>query len=197
MLLNDVEKIMMNNPLRAAVQWQWEARRLLRLGGEAPKGTVLEVGCGRGVGVEIILDRLRAERVHAFDLDPEMAGLAQKRLRRKNRPAHVWVGDVTRIPAPDAAYSAVFDFGIIHHVPNWRDALTEIHRVLRPGGRFYVEEILRRFVLNPIIRTLTVHPLEDRFDMPAFHQALENTGFKVTNTATFLGWAAWFIAEKK
>ncbi|HPO12458.1 MAG TPA: class I SAM-dependent methyltransferase [Candidatus Hydrogenedentes bacterium] len=197
MLLNDVEKIMMNNPLRAAVQRQWEGRRLLRLGGEAPKGIVLEVGCGCGVGVEIILDRLHAERAHAFDLDPHMVTLAQKRLNRKNRPAYVWVGDVTRIPAPDATYAAVFDFGIIHHVPNWRDAITEIHRVLKPGGRFYVEEIMRRFVLNPIVRTLTVHPLEDRFDMPEFHAGLEQAGFTVTNTAKFLGWAAWFIAEKQ
>ena len=37
----------------------------------------------------------------------------------------------------------MFDFGIIHHVPQWRRALAEVARVLKPGGRFYAEEVLR------------------------------------------------------
>src|SRR5207245_2589090 len=96
--------------------------------------------------------------------------LAQRRLAR--RDARVFVGDATRIAADDATYDAVFDFGIIHHVPQWRDALREIHRVLKPGGRFYAEEVLDRFIFNPLVIHLLDHPLSDRFDHDAFRHGL-------------------------
>jgi hypothetical protein len=56
MLLNRVEYALMNNPLRAALQRHFEAARLLRMGGPMQGGTALEIGCGRGVGAELILD---------------------------------------------------------------------------------------------------------------------------------------------
>ncbi len=45
MLLNRVEKALMNNPLRASVQRRFEARRLLRMGGRMPGPRALEMGC--------------------------------------------------------------------------------------------------------------------------------------------------------
>jgi hypothetical protein len=72
MLLNRAETLLMNNPVRAAIQRHFEARRLLELGGPLPGGTALEIGCGRGVGTELILDVFGADRVDAIDLDPAM-----------------------------------------------------------------------------------------------------------------------------
>jgi trans-aconitate methyltransferase len=43
---------------------------------------VLEIGCGRGVGTEIILERFGARRVFAFDFDPTMVKRARRRLAR-------------------------------------------------------------------------------------------------------------------
>lgn len=60
MLLNRVEKALMNNPLRASVQRRFEARRLLRMGGRMPGARALEMGRGRGVGVELILNEFGA-----------------------------------------------------------------------------------------------------------------------------------------
>ena len=85
MLLNAVEKALMNNPVRAAIQRRFEAKRLLELGGPVAGGRALEVGCGRGVGVEIILDLFGAGSVDAFDLDPDM--VAQARARHARREA--------------------------------------------------------------------------------------------------------------
>ena len=64
--------VLMNNPLRPFIQRRFEALRLLRMGGRTDGLHVLEVGCGRGVGVEIILDAFGARRVDAFGLDPRM-----------------------------------------------------------------------------------------------------------------------------
>ena len=68
MLLNRIEYALMNNPVRAAVQRHLEAKRFLEMGGAMCGGAALEIGCGRGVGVEIILDLFGAERVDAFEL---------------------------------------------------------------------------------------------------------------------------------
>jgi ubiquinone/menaquinone biosynthesis C-methylase UbiE len=135
----------MNNPIRAALQRRIEAGRLLRLGGPV-RGVALEIGCGQGVGAEIVLDVFGAERVDAFDLDPRMIARAQSRLANRGQRARFWVGDVTRTPMPDETYDAVFDFGIIHHVPEWPHAVAEVARVLKTGGRFYAEEVLRAVI---------------------------------------------------
>lgn len=197
MLLNRLEKAAMNNPVRAAVQRHLEARWLLELGGRLPAGgAALEVGCGRGVGIELILDHFGADHVDAFDLDPHMVALARVRHARRAERVRVSVGDAERIDAPDASYDAVFDFGILHHVPDWRRAVREIARVLRPGGRLYAEEVLARFIGHAVWRRLLAHPQHDRFDRTAFARALGEAGLHVLGTRELAHRFAWFVAEK-
>ena len=69
----------MNNALRRLGQ-QYDASWLERLGGRVDGRRVLEVGCGRGVGVQIILERFGAASVEAIDLDPKMVECARRRL---------------------------------------------------------------------------------------------------------------------
>ena len=176
MILNRLEFVLMNNPIRAALQRHVEARRFLRMGGPLPGARALEIGCGRGVGVELILDVFGAAAVDAFDLDPRMVAIAQRRLGSRGPRVRLWVGDAAAINAPDAAYDAVFDFGIIHHVPNWRGVLVEVHRVLRPGGVFYAEEPLGGLLNHPLMHRLFAHPVEDRFDTADFRSALRASG---------------------
>jgi ubiquinone/menaquinone biosynthesis C-methylase UbiE len=196
MLLNRVEKALMNNPIRALSQRWIEAPRLLAMAPLAPGARVLEVGCGRGVGAEIALDLFGAAHVDAFDLDPEMVRLARTRLEHRSAEVRFWVGDVERIDAPDGAYDAVFDFAILHHAPRWRVAVSEIARVLRPGGRLYAEEVLRDFIDAPLWRRLLDHPKEDRFDARSFADALRCAGLRGVEARDLLGQFAWFVAEK-
>jgi len=196
MRLNRVEFALMNNPLRAAVQRRVEARRLLRMGGAMRGGRALEVGCGRGVGVEIILDLFDADRVDAFDLDPRMVTRARRRLQSRQDQVRLWTGDVTSIEANDGAYDAVFDFGIIHHVPDWRMAIAEVMRVLRPGGRFYAEEPFGAIISQAAVRRLLKHPEQDRFDHAQFCDALTEAGFKLTAISQVWNLGGWYIADK-
>jgi ubiquinone/menaquinone biosynthesis C-methylase UbiE len=195
MKLNGIERALINNPIRAALQRHYEAQKLLRMGGPARGGHCLEVGCGRGIGIEILFDRFGAEHVDAFDLDPKMIELAKQRLARR-RNVRLWTGSATDIRAAEAIYDAVFDFGIIHHIPDWRAALREIHRVLKPGGRFYADEVLAEFIHHPVWRVLLDHPKTDRFDRRGFERGLMAAGFDVITSNELFGQFAFFVAEK-
>ncbi len=196
MKLNFVEKAMMNNPVRALVQKKFEAGRLLAMGGRMGGGLALEVGCGRGIGAEIILKHFNADKIDAFDLDSRMVKLARKKLEAFGEKVNVWEGDVTKIPSADNQYDAVFDFGIIHHVPDWRRAVAEIHRVLKPNGTFYCEEVFERFITHPLWRFLLKHPQEDRFDFRVFLNHLKDSGFSIVASNQLFAQFGWFIAQK-
>jgi SAM-dependent methyltransferase len=178
MKLNRLEFVVVNNPLRAAVQRWLETPLLLGDRGELRGRRVLEVGCGRGVGLEILASR-GAATVSGFDLDPAMIALARTRVPVSGSGAYVYVGDATAISAPDGSFDAVVEYAILHHIPPWREALGEIARVLRPGGLFYFDDLLRGFTTAWPISVLFDHPLHTQFEAAEFHAALETHGLHV------------------
>jgi ubiquinone/menaquinone biosynthesis C-methylase UbiE len=196
MLLNKLEFALMNNPVRALIQGQIEARVLAHLGGTIDNGRALEVGCGRGIGIQAILETFHAQHVDAFDLDVRMVIRARQRTLKYGDRVRLWVGDASAIAAPSETYDAVFDYGIIHHVPDWRTALSEVHRILKPGGRFYGEEMLAGFITHPIARRLFDHPQKDRFRMPVWLAGMEDSGLSVTHHGSVGGIFGWFVATK-
>jgi len=174
MLLNRLEKLSMNNPVRAWIE---------RLGGRTPGARVLEIGRGRGIGTEIIFERFGAAEVHAFDLDPDMVRRARSRLAPYIEADRLGleVGDASAVPADSASYDAVFDFGILHHVPDWRAAVAEVARVLRPGGLFFFEEVTRQALDRWVYRNFFEHPAEDRFGPEDLACELGRRGFQLVN----------------
>jgi ubiquinone/menaquinone biosynthesis C-methylase UbiE len=148
--LNWVGRAAMNSWTRAVMQRTYVAQLFERFGGRLEGGRVLEVGCGGGAGIELILDRFGAAEVCAFDLDPKMVDRARRRLA--SRPVgqvRLGVGDVTAIEAQDASFDGVFDFGAIHLVPDWETAVAEVGRVLKPGGLYFFELVTSRLLRLP------------------------------------------------
>ena len=178
MRMNRTETVLVNSPPRRWLQRAVETPVLLRLGGRMAGGTALELGCGRGAGIELILDRFGADRVIGFDLDEAMVARARRRLAGRS-DVDVRVGDAVAIDLPDASVDAVFDFAIIHHVPDWQTAVGEIRRVLRPGGRLYYSEVTKHALDRPTYRMLFDHPDHDRFTASDFVAALEDHDLRV------------------
>ncbi|MEE4114042.1 MAG: class I SAM-dependent methyltransferase [Desulfobacteraceae bacterium] len=196
MQLNFLERLFILSPVRAFLQYQLEMRRLIQMGGSMQGARVLEVGCGPGFGIDLLYSRFGAASVDAFDLDPKMVSRVQRRQNKRPRNPGLWVGNVRHIPVADSSYDAVFNFGAIHHVVNWRASLDEIHRVLKPGGRFYCEEILSRYITHPLIGKLMDHPQEDRFDETQFIDALQKTGFSIESSSQLADLYLWVVATR-
>ena len=192
MKLNRVEKALMNNPIRAFVQRHYEAGVMQKLGGRLHDMRVLEIGCGRGVGTQIISERFRAREVDAFDIDADMVEQARRRLSHYPPDRlRLFVGDAARIEAPNESYDAVVDFGIIHHVPGWRHAVREVSRVLRPGGLFLFEEVTGQALSRWVYRTFLQHPPEENwFSREEFIAELECQGIEVGANST-----EWFFGD--
>jgi ubiquinone/menaquinone biosynthesis C-methylase UbiE len=177
--LNAAERWLVNNPARALVQRFYEIPLLRRLGGRVDSGRVLEVGCGRGVGLSLLLSEFGAAHVNGVDVDPRQAARALRRLReRYEGRIDVRVASVEQLPFEDASFDAVFDFGILHHVPAWQSAVAEIGRVLKPGGTFFFEEVTSAALERWSYRTFLKHPKENRFSEAEFLEALRDRGLR-------------------
>ncbi len=94
--------------------------------------TILDLGCGGGN----ILEGLPQERLRAvgMDLACEMVSDAAKR-----RPTDAFmVGDAMRIPLADGAVDIVTCIGVLEYVTHPADVLTQINRVIKPGGHLII-----------------------------------------------------------
>lgn len=189
MKLNALEFALMNNPVRAASQRWLETPFLIGPRGILAGKRVLEIGCGRGVGMEILL-ALGAAHATGFDLDPKMVALAQKRVAKYGSRARVFVGDAEAIDAAVASFDVVVDYGILHHIPNWPQALKEIARVLKPGGVFYFEDLLKGLISAWPVRALFDHPQETQFYGYEFRAGLEAAGLRVRK---WKPWGEWRV----
>lgn len=179
MKLNLAERLLVNNPARALVQHLYEGPVLRKLGGRLDGARVLDVGCGRGVGVDILLEQFGARQVFGLDLDELQVRRAQRRFKGTSGDRAMFVvGSVDRLPFPIEHFDAVFDFGVLHHVVDWQAAVTEIRRVLKPSGLFFFEEVTRAALNRWFYRTFLDHPTENRFSETEFTTELSAQGIE-------------------
>ncbi|MGD8344029.1 MAG: class I SAM-dependent methyltransferase, partial [Desulfobacterales bacterium] len=146
-------------------------------------GTILEVGCGRGVGANLICKVYQPSRLYLLDLDLEMILKASRRINDHNGcRISLCVGDATRLPYADQSLDAVFGFGFLHHVPAWREGLAEVARVLKYGGVYFMEEYYPSLYQNFITKHLLVHPATDRFNSQDLHRAFKDVNLTLTHS---------------
>jgi ubiquinone/menaquinone biosynthesis C-methylase UbiE len=179
MKLNWAERLIVNTPVRVLIQ-RLIIRWIKSQGVVASQARVLEVGCGRGAGACLILEEFHPCLLHALDLDHRMIRSAGAYLRPQQRAQiSLLVGDALTLPYRSGALDAVFGFGVLHHLPDWRAGLAEIARVLKNGGAYFLEEFYPPFYQNFLAKRLFFHPPHDRFDSADLHRALEETGFRL------------------
>ena len=118
-----------------------ERRLLLELMGELRDARILDAGCGDGA----LVCAAAARGADATGLDPDPAMLAAARMRAGG--AHVQAefveGRIEQIPFADASFDVVVAVTVLCFLTDASQAVCEMARVLRPGGRLVLGELGR------------------------------------------------------
>lgn len=119
-----------DEPNRYGIQLYHQTASQIDLSGKK----VLEVSCGAGGGASFIVRTLHPASYTALDLNPASIDLCRK---RHQLPALEFVqGDAMDLPFPDESFDALVNVEASHQYPDFPRFLTEVTRVLRPGGHF-------------------------------------------------------------
>jgi SAM-dependent methyltransferase len=136
-----------------------------------PEDIFLEVGCGGGILLSMVLQTVH--RACGIDHSPDMVELA----RQKNAPAlsegraEIVHGDVQALPWDENHFTCAAGVEMLYFVEDPMQALEELHRVLRPGGRLVSvtaaepESWLSRLLSAPWLRYLRFYSNDDLASM--------------------------------
>jgi ubiquinone/menaquinone biosynthesis C-methylase UbiE len=105
-----------------------------------PSDSVLEVGSGPGVGLELAAARAHEGRVVGVDRSETMLAMAHRRNRARIEAGRVELrlGSVDKLPFDDATFDKAMTLNSLHLWPDPVAGLMEVRRTLRTGGRIAV-----------------------------------------------------------
>lgn len=97
---------------------------------------VLEIGCGMG---NMAMNWARSgARVTAVDLTPTAIAQTRRRFDLCGLTGDIRQADGRKLPFADASFDYVYSWGVLHHSPDLHNSISEMIRVLKPGGGFGV-----------------------------------------------------------
>jgi len=110
----------------------WAQEIIERARPVGPADRILDLGCGTGIVARLLRERLGGgARITGIDASPEMVAMA-----RTLAPEIDWrEGNAMKLPFADASFELVVCQQMLQFVPDWAAALSEVRRVLVPGGR--------------------------------------------------------------
>ena len=116
--------------------------------------TVLDLGSGGGIDVLLSAKRVGPTgRAFGLDMTDQMLALAQENKRKSGLSnVHFLKGEIEDIPLPDNSVDVVISNCVINLAADKDRVLHEAFRVLKPGGRFAVSDIVVRGDVPPVIR---------------------------------------------
>src|SRR5690349_695820 len=103
---------------------------------EMRRKEVLEIGCGGGLDGSLFA--ACGARYTGIDLTELAVGASRRCFEVLDLPGVFQVQNAEELSFRDASFDVVYSYGVLHHTPNPAQAVREIHRVLKPGGKAYL-----------------------------------------------------------
>lgn len=97
---------------------------------------LIEVGCG--MGTDLLQFARGGANVTAVDLTPRSIETSRRHLELYGQIGDFAISDCERLPFADESFDVAYSNGVLHHTPDTAGAVSEIHRVLKPGGEVRV-----------------------------------------------------------
>jgi ubiquinone/menaquinone biosynthesis C-methylase UbiE len=142
--------------------------------------SVLDVGCGTGEVTLLAKTRAKDGKVYGIDPAPEMIAVARSKAARKRLDIDFRVGVIESLPFPDSSIDVVTSSLMMHHLPEELKVhgLAEIFRVLKPGGRLLIADLMRPTgsFLNHLFIVFTRHQ-ELQAGIEDLQKLLNDAGF--------------------
>ena len=174
----DANRLWVDSRVRYEVGLRVEGHALARLGARGAR--CVEIGTGRrGLGARCAVDLMGATEVVAYDVHAASVERARAATSDLAGRVRVEVGDATALPEADASADLVLSLHALHHIVDWRAAVAECARVVRPGGQVAFAEMTSRFIDARWLRAVSRHP-EDRFDADQLLAELRLNGLRVS-----------------
>jgi len=148
-----------------------------------PGETVLDLGSGGGIDVLLSAKRVGpAGKAYGLDMTDEMLALANENKRKAGvGNVEFLKGEIENIPLPDNSVDVIISNCVINLSANKDRVLREAFRVLKPGGRFAVSDVVTRGEIVPEIRKsvlLWVGCVAGALDENDYHAKLASAGFE-------------------
>lgn len=93
---------------------------------------VLEIGVGQGT--DLMQFAKEGAEVFGVDITDNHLELTKCNFVLQKKEVDLRKADATSLPFPDEYFDCVYSFGVLHHIPEIDKVMTEIQRVLKPGG---------------------------------------------------------------
>lgn len=154
-------------------------RTLLDQAGLQPGHRVLDVGCGTGTLATLIKQVHPTVEVVGLDPDPKALVRARRKAERHNVSIHFDQGFADELPYVHASFDRVFSSFMFHHVDSEvkQKTLSEIHRVLAPGGSLHLVDFERSESGGILAQHLANHHLKDN-SAGQLVELVRNAGFQ-------------------